>query len=88
MKPPNAPFPDTLFLFFNQEDKPVAGVDVCFECEDLFAWPDFNIGWEEKYGTFDEETGEDILGLDVNFGLILDGYKSLFRTLGQPIDFK
>lgn len=82
------PFPRHAVLFFNREDKPVAGVDVCFECENLFAWPDFNISREKKYGTFNEKTGEDIPGLNVNFELILDGYKSLFRSLGQPIDYK
>lgn len=47
------PFPRHAFVFFDDKNEPVGGVDICFECDDLFAWPDFKISDEEKYGTYD-----------------------------------
>lgn len=35
------PFPRHAVVYFDEGDQPVAMVNVCFECGDLFAWPDF-----------------------------------------------
>ncbi len=81
------PFPRHAVVYFDREDKPVAGVDICFECEDLFAWPDFDVGNEEKYG-YNENYDKVGPGLWKAFERSLEDYKSFFLSLGQPIDYK
>ena len=51
------PFPRHAVVFFNDKDRPVGEVGVCFECGDIIAHPDFDIPPNEKYAV-DTKTGE------------------------------
>lgn len=85
------PFPRHAFVFFDAADTPVGSVDVCFECEDLFAWPDFEIGDDLKYGVYEEidldkESGPvgPKGGLWGEFRNALAAYRVLFSELKLP----
>jgi hypothetical protein len=89
------PFPRHAFVFFDGNDKPVGSVDVCFECDDLFAWPDFQISHDAKYGVYEdidlEQTGEPLGpkgGLWAEFRSALTEYRVLFTELGLPFDWQ
>lgn len=73
------PFPRHAFVFYDEANKPVGTVDVCFSCEDLFVWPDFPISAEAKY-----ENAKIVKA----FPKALLEYKRLFQELGQPVDWK
>lgn len=87
------PFPRHAFVFFDADDRPVGSVDVCFECEDLFAWPDFEISVDDKYGVYEDvepERHDDPMGpkggLWDEFRAALADYRTLFGALGLPLD--
>ncbi|MCC7252028.1 hypothetical protein [Hyphomicrobium sp.] len=77
------PFPRHAFVFFNGRDEPIGSVDVCFECDDLFPWPDFTIGDGIKYGIYDEDGRKGEFWTE--FEAALPAYASIFKELGLPL---
>lgn len=74
------PFPRHGAVLFDADDKPVASVEVCFSCEDVFAWPDFPISQQNKYAD---------KSLRKAFDAALAGHKRLFGDeLREPIDWR
>lgn len=92
------PFPRHAFVFFDDKDEPIGSVDVCFECDDLFAWPDFKVSDDAKYGTHDEieiDDPEDDLapvgprgGLWTEFRSALAEYKKILQEVGLPLNWQ
>ncbi len=80
------PFPRHAFVFFNDQDQPVASVDICFQCGDMFAWPDFDISNEKKYGAWDEQKDAITGGLQDNYDAAMVAYRKLFIKLGMPLE--
>jgi hypothetical protein len=71
------PFPRHSVVYFDEQEQPVAAVDICFECEDLFAWPDFEMSMEQKSRN---------KKLWLAFEKAMKGFEHLFgQELGQPI---
>ncbi len=60
----SCPFPRHAIVFFDEKEKPVASVNVCFECGDILAWPPYPSKNESGSGLlsgmtrFMEETGQ------------------------------
>lgn len=74
-------FPRHAIVYFDKADKPVAALNVCFECEGLLVWP----GYEqpETYEDGDYER------LEKQFMTSLTDWKDLFgRKLGLPVGYK
>ena len=80
------PFPRHAFVFFDKQDKPVASVDICFECGDLYAWPDFEVARDQKYGVWDDKKEMMVGGLQHNYDAAMDAYRNLIIQLGLPIE--
>ncbi len=80
------PFPRHAFVFFDEQDKPVASIDICFECGDLFAWPDFKVDRDEKYGVWDDDNEMLVGGLQHKYDAAMDAYRNLIVQLGLPIE--
>ena len=71
-------FPRHGVVYFDQKDKPVARLEVCFQCSDIKAWPDFAMS-PVKY---------DNDRLRTAFDAALPRYKAIFKDLGEPVDWK
>lgn len=55
------PFPRHAVVLFNTENKPVASINICFECGDILIWPEVNKTKSEHadlYQKVDPKTGE------------------------------
>lgn len=92
------PFPRHAFVFFDVDGKPVGAVDICFECDDLFVWPDYTVNPEVKYGGFEVP---DVGNLDLsegsispkgglwhNFEAAMSEYKDILERLGLPLQHR
>ncbi len=42
-------FPRHAIVFFDARDEPIASVDVCFECDGILVWPDYETKDAEAY---------------------------------------
>ena len=82
------PFPRHAFVIFDAKDQPVASVDICFECGDLFAWPDFKVPNEVKYGVWDHKKKLNIGGLQKEYDDAMSAYRILIIRLGLPIEHR
>ena len=79
------PFPRHAVVFFSDMSEPVGEVDVCFECGDVIAWPDYPLSFEERYRT-DPESGE--LAAWPAYDALVSYFSQLFGTFGEPTDWK
>jgi hypothetical protein len=70
-------FPRHAIVYFDREDKPVATVDVCFDCEAVLARPDY--ARPENY---------DWARAEKRLAKALPKWRELFEELGMPIDYK
>jgi hypothetical protein len=71
-------FPRHAIVYFDDNDRPVASVDVCFSCEAVLAWPDY-----ERADEFDHDAAAGALVK------ALPAWRQLFEaTLKLPIDHK
>ncbi len=71
-------FPRHAVVYFDRADKPVASVDVCFSCEAVLAWPDYerreNYNYERAASKFEKT---------------LPLWRRLFeKELGLPTEYK
>lgn len=71
-------FPRHAVVYFDRKDQPVARLEVCFQCDDLKAWPDF----EASPGKYSNKR------LQRAFDAALSRYKALFKELGEPLDWQ
>lgn len=70
-------------VLFDRNDKPVAAASVCFDCEGILVWPDYDRpeDYYHKPDTYDKAL--------VKFEAALEQWRGLFGTeLGLPIDYK
>lgn len=71
-------FPRHAIIYFDNEDKPVASLDVCFDCEAVLAWPDY-----DKPESFNYER------MGQKFEKTLPLWRRLFEhDLKLPIDYR
>ena len=80
------PFPRHAFVYFSDKDQPIASVDICFECGDLFAWPDFKVPDEDKYGAWDDKKDTMVGGIKDKYDDAMKEYRKVIADLGLPID--
>lgn len=77
------PFPRHGIAFFGEDrTTPLGVVSVCFTCEDIFVWPDYQMTLEERYA-WDDETGD--LARGPAIAGAFDYFEGLFRELGEPV---
>lgn len=58
------PFPRHAIVFFDTNGKPIASVNVCFECGDILVWPPyfkFKQQEKEKYSLLNPQTEEPLI---------------------------
>jgi ribosomal protein S27E len=78
------PFPRHAVVYFSPGGEPVGEIDVCFECGDVIAVPDYPIPFEERYRT-DPKTGEPAAW--PAYERLVDTVERLFSNLNEPIDW-
>ncbi len=73
-------FPRHAIVYFDRSDKPVAAASICFECEGVLVWPD--------YEHDDDPTPQTFLAREKKFMRALAGWKKLFGgELGLPLAY-
>ena len=72
-------FPRHAFVFFDARDKPVATVDICFQCGDLIVSPDFEKSWDAKHGYSVSKADWKA------YEAALKSYRTIVSGLGMPI---
>ncbi|KAB2941743.1 MAG: hypothetical protein K8F92_10275 [Hyphomicrobium sp.] len=72
--------PRHALVYFDRDDRPIASVNVCFECEGVLAWPDYEAKNEDRY--LDETFRK-------TFEEAIAGFRVLFKQeFGQPTNYR
>ncbi len=75
--------PRHAIVLFDRDDKPVAAASVCFDCEGILVWPDY-----ERPEDFYYEEGK-YEAVESKFMAALESWKTLFGDeLGLPVDYR